>query len=172
MTEIHITDDHRQALHADNGKPLEVVDPFTQRRYVLLPREQYEHMRSHLPPPLQPASPPTPAPTPEAKPLRQRIRDLPLPPEVAAVAKRWCKELGYWGKMDLREKEEQLKLQHYYGGMWIACLETEEGLVVVAAAECLSDPVFDQQLSFLTAEERRRRTIERPRRLFDTVSEI
>ena len=44
MTEIELTDAQRQALQAEPGKPLVVVDPATQRRYVLLEREQYERV--------------------------------------------------------------------------------------------------------------------------------
>ena len=92
---------------------------------------------------------------PPGKPLRQRIRDLPTPPEVAEAAKAYCKRLGFWGKKARLEMEEQMKLQHYYAGKWIKCMWTDEGPVVVAAAEDLSDPLFDEQLSFLTPEERR-----------------
>jgi hypothetical protein len=68
--------------------------------------------------------------------------------------------------------EEQMKLQHCFGGKWIAFLRTEEGPVVVAAADDLNDPAFDQQLSFLTAEERRSVVIDSPTRLSDEESEI
>jgi hypothetical protein len=44
MTEIELTDAQRQALQAAPGKPVDVVDPATQRRYVLLDREQYERL--------------------------------------------------------------------------------------------------------------------------------
>jgi len=44
MTEIELTDAQRQALQAAPGKPVEVVDPATRRRYVLLEREQYEQL--------------------------------------------------------------------------------------------------------------------------------
>ena len=53
-----------------------------------------------------------------------------------------------------------------------AYLATDEGPVVVAAVDSLSDPAFDRQLSFLTPDERRRRIITSPVRLFDTESEL
>lgn len=48
MTEIELTDAQRQALQAEPGKPVEVVDPATRRRYVLLEREQYDRVRPWL----------------------------------------------------------------------------------------------------------------------------
>ncbi len=44
MTEIELTDAQRQALQAEQGKPVDVVDPATRRRYVLLERELYERV--------------------------------------------------------------------------------------------------------------------------------
>jgi hypothetical protein len=175
MAAIELTDAQRQALHAEQGTPIEVVDPATQQRYVLVAREQYERLRSLMEggaqPPSSPSSP-APATTAEIKPMRQRVRDLPLPAAVAAEAQRYCKRLGLWGAASRRQMEEQMKLQHYYGGKWIAYLRTEEGPVVVAAADSLREPSFDQQLSFLTADERRSALIDSPSRLFDDQSEI
>src|ERR1700758_1168820 len=48
MALIELTDSQRQTLEAQQGKPVDVVDPATQQRYVLLDREQYEHMRTLL----------------------------------------------------------------------------------------------------------------------------
>src|SRR5882672_1802892 len=48
MTTIELTDDQQQALQAEQGKPLDVVDPATKQRYVLLAQEQYERVRSLL----------------------------------------------------------------------------------------------------------------------------
>jgi hypothetical protein len=44
MTTIELTDAQRQALQAERGQPVDVLDPATQQRYVLLAREQYERM--------------------------------------------------------------------------------------------------------------------------------
>jgi hypothetical protein len=166
MTPVVLTDEQRQALQAERGNPVEVVDPATQERYVLLTREQFERLN---PPP----APATAAGGPRGgKPLRQAIRDLPLPPEVAAEAIRYCKRLGLWRARYRRQMEEQMKLQHYYGGLWIAYLRTDVGSVVVAAAESLNDPLFDEQLSFLTPEERRAAVIDSPPQLFDEQSAI
>jgi len=45
---IELTEEQRQALQAEQGTPLDVVDPATQQRYVLLAREQYERVRALL----------------------------------------------------------------------------------------------------------------------------
>ena len=45
---VELTDQQRQALQADRGKPLDMVDPATSRRYVLLAQEEYERVRSLL----------------------------------------------------------------------------------------------------------------------------
>jgi hypothetical protein len=51
MTEIELTETQRQALQAEPGYPVDVLEPATPRRYVLLAREQdeqYERMRALL----------------------------------------------------------------------------------------------------------------------------
>lgn len=45
---IELTDEQRLALQAEPGKPVDVVDPSTSQRYVLIAREQYEQVRSLL----------------------------------------------------------------------------------------------------------------------------
>ena len=50
MTTIELTDDQRQALQAEQGKPIDVVDPATHQRYVLIACEQYERVRALLEP--------------------------------------------------------------------------------------------------------------------------
>src|ERR1700722_15035320 len=48
MSNIELTDGQRRALQAEQGNLMDVVDPASNRRYVLLPREQYDQMRSQL----------------------------------------------------------------------------------------------------------------------------
>ena len=48
MIEIELNDVQRQALQADRSRPLAVVDPATQRRYVLIACEEYERVRPFL----------------------------------------------------------------------------------------------------------------------------
>jgi len=47
---IELTDSQRQALRADRARPVDVVDPATKERYVLLAREEYERVQSFLGP--------------------------------------------------------------------------------------------------------------------------
>jgi hypothetical protein len=175
MSSIELTDTQRQVLQRERGNPVQVVDPASQERYVLLAWEHYERVRSLLeavPHSAAPAAAPRPSLPAGVGAPRQRIRDLPLPPEVAAQAKHYCKQLGWRGAASLRQVEEQMKLQYYYGGKWIALRQTDEGPLVVAVAESLRDPSFDRQLSSLTPDERRHLRYSSPPRLFDTESEI
>jgi hypothetical protein len=48
MATIELTDAQRQALQAERGQPVDVLDPATRQRYVLLAREQYERMCARL----------------------------------------------------------------------------------------------------------------------------
>jgi hypothetical protein len=48
MTEIELTNEQRQALQTERGKPVDVVDPATHERYVLLARELYDRVRDVL----------------------------------------------------------------------------------------------------------------------------
>jgi hypothetical protein len=175
---LELTEQQRQAVEGSKGlEPVEVVDPASNRAYVLLARDLYERVRHLLERqerPVEAAARPEPAPEPPevVRPLRQRMRDLPMPPAVATFAVQWGKQIGLFGRKGRQDLEDQLKLQHYYGGMWIAYLRTKEGPVVVAAADSLNNPSFDRQLSFLTADERRRKILSSPPVLFDEQSEI
>jgi hypothetical protein len=40
-----ITDQQREAIAAQGNRPVEVVDPQSNRLYVLISREQYEHVK-------------------------------------------------------------------------------------------------------------------------------
>jgi|SRR5947209_7321635 len=56
MSPIELTEEQRRRIEAEPGRPVEVVNPATNRVYVLLAREQYEKVRSLL------VSPPVPPP--------------------------------------------------------------------------------------------------------------
>lgn len=45
---LHLTEQQRQAIEAQQGRPVEVVDPHTRQTYVLIAREQYERVRALL----------------------------------------------------------------------------------------------------------------------------
>jgi hypothetical protein len=173
---IHLTEQQRQAIAAHRGQPVEIVDPNTDRAYVLLARERYDRVR-HLLDQLEGHTEPSegggpPPPVDEGRPLRQSLRELALPPAVAQFARQWCQRLGLVGSKARQDVEERLKLQHYYGGRWVAYLRTDRGPVVVAVADSLDDPEFDRQLARLTSDERRAAVLESPPRLFDERSEV
>ena len=48
MTTIELTNEQSQALVAEGGKPLNLVDPATMQRYVLIAQEQYERVQELL----------------------------------------------------------------------------------------------------------------------------
>jgi hypothetical protein len=174
MIEIELTIEQRRVLQAGPSRPVDVVDPATRQRYVLLAREQYERVRSlvegssgQAPPPAASA-----APSPEqGEPPRVRLRDLPTPAEVAEDAERWCKKYDWGGKASRRGVEEQLKLQYYYGGQAIYLLRSPEGPVVLPIPERYRNTP-DLRYVLLTAEERSRASSTIPPRWRDTISEI
>ncbi len=167
---LELTAQQGQAIEQKGSEPVEFVDRASSRVYVLLAREQDALVKALLPQASaneegRDSSPPCSQR--EAKPLRQRVKDLPTPQVLATFAQKWCSHLGLIGRKARQDLAEQLKLQHYYGGGWIAYLRSEEGPVVVAVADSLHDPSFDQQLSYLTEEERRGAIISSPPVLFD-----
>jgi hypothetical protein len=56
MNAIELTDEQRRVLERERGKPVDVIDPATQQRYVLLAQEQFARIRSLL----EESSPPLP----------------------------------------------------------------------------------------------------------------
>lgn len=48
MNSIELTEEQHRQVAAGQDQPIEVVDPVTQRTYVLLARSQYELMRSQV----------------------------------------------------------------------------------------------------------------------------
>jgi hypothetical protein len=147
-----LTEQQRQAIQEHPDGPVEVVDRANNRLYVLLPREQYNAIVQALP---KQAAPQAEAQErPPVQPLRQRLNDLPTPPEVTERARQRCKELGliFWRRSRLAQEEERFKLEYYYGGQWIGYIQTKEGKIIVAAGSL--DEAFDEQLAYLSPEER------------------
>ncbi len=173
MAEIQLSDEQRRAVQANPGKPVDVVDPATQRGYVLLARELYERVRPLLeggPGPATVAAP-VPAPAPEGPPPRVRLRDLPMPPEVAAVFRERCRTLPLFWRKQKQEEEDQLKLQHYFGGQPVYVVRTPEGPVVIPIEERYWGTP-DLRYVLLTPEERAQACYGILPRLFDTVNEV
>src|SRR5947208_14048697 len=90
---IELSDEQEQAIN--QGRPVEIVDPATNRAYVVI--EKIEAAPAGLPAgPMaaaaaeQAATAPS-APTGACTLRRQRLADLPTPPEVAGEAARSCK---------------------------------------------------------------------------------
>src|SRR5438034_8876835 len=91
---IELTDGQRRALQDEQGKPVDVVDPATNQRYVLLAQAQYELVWTLLEQP----SPPTPlAPRVQIPPLMLKSmqafwRDL---PELLKLKSKNCQWVAY-----------------------------------------------------------------------------
>jgi len=88
--------------------------------------------------------------------MRQRLCDLPIPPEVAEEAKQYIAKLhmgGWGGVAHRRDILEDMLLQYYYGGNWVGYLRSPQGKVVVAVG--MLDEAFNRQLDALSPEERR-----------------
>src|SRR5438034_1541466 len=48
MTPIHLTEEQRRLVEAEQGRPVDVLDPSTNRTYVLIAREQFVRMQELL----------------------------------------------------------------------------------------------------------------------------
>jgi len=51
MPPIHLTEEQRRLVEAEQGRPVDVLDPSTNRTYVLIARDQFERVRELLDPP-------------------------------------------------------------------------------------------------------------------------
>jgi hypothetical protein len=155
---IELTPEQRQSLQAHPDLPVEVIDPATQRRYVLVAREQFDRLQpAPEPPQLERRS------TRPAAPLNipQRLEDLPTPPELLEEARRYQRKLSLYGKKWLQEIVEEMKLQYYYGGWFIRVLPTPKGRVVVALHRG-DDEEYQRQVEALTPEQRQQAVVTTP----------
>jgi hypothetical protein len=174
MSIIELTDNQRQALQVERGRPIELVDPETQQRYVLLAREQYERVRDVLEEcPVNGSS--TPISSANAVQSdhaeRVRLRELPTPAEVIEEGKRWCKKYGYWGKKSRRDVEERMKLQYYFGGKAVYVVHSAEGAIVIPITDRFKNKAGLRYI-LLTPAERSHACLETPSPWHETVSEI
>jgi hypothetical protein len=167
MNEIELTDVQRQALQARQGKAVDLVDPTTQQRYVLLAQEHYERVRTLMEQDMPPAVSSPVSTTQEEQPARVRLRDLPTPPEVLDEVERCCKKYA-WNR---QEVEEQLKLQYYYGGQAVYRVRSSEGSIIIPIPERYRDTP-DLRYVLLTPQERSCACLEIPTPWRETTSEI
>ncbi len=163
---IELTDQQEQAVK--QGRPVEIVDPASERTFVVIARELYDGV--HPPSAASPAAPISPAAAAshgEVKPQRVRLNELPTPPEVVAEAKECCRKYGW----QQRGVEEELKLQYYFGGQSIYLLRTPEGLVVIPIEERYKGTPGLRDL-LLTPAEKYQAVRDCPSPWNDTVSQI
>jgi hypothetical protein len=66
-------------------------------------------------------------------PTRVVLKDLETPPALAEAIEEACKHFGFRSPRDRLYIEEELKLQYYYGGRDVACIETGDGRAILAA---------------------------------------
>ena len=155
---LRLTEDQHQLVEAAGGQPVDVLDPPTNRAYVLLPAELYPAIRAVLRVP----EVPRPALPPEAEwgePMRIKLRGLPTPPEVAESARQYAKKLMFWpSRSFIQELEDEAKLSYYFGGWAAVTLKSKEGPIVVAVGSVASE-AFGRQLEAFTPEERRQKCI-------------
>src|SRR5689334_17295057 len=128
---IHLTDDQRQVLQAGHGHPIDVIDPATQRRYVLLAREQYERIRPLLE---EGTEDPQPGPA------------LDIPPGILRSQQAFWRDLPEL----LKDKKNQ--------GKWV-CYHGEERLGIATSAapllrECLRRGLRDDEYDLDVIEPR------------------
>lgn len=167
---MQLTEEQQQLVEAAHGQPVEFVDPRSQRRYVLVPAELYHRPDPRLAAEEVPRSalPPEVA---RGEPLRIKLRELPMPSEVAARARRRCKELGLRLRRSVQELEDELQFQYYFGGQYIGYLKSKHGPIIVAAGRLASES-FRSQLDAVPFEERRKVIKWLPPVWNDTVSEL
>ena len=150
---MRLTEEQQQLVEAARGQPVELVDPRSQRRYVLVPAELY-----HRPDPgLSADDVPRSALPPEVargEPLRIKLRALPLPPEAAERVRRCCKRLGLWRRKYIQGIEDEAKFSYYFGGQAVVTLRSKDGPIIVAAGHPDSE-AFGRQLDALPSDERR-----------------
>jgi hypothetical protein len=150
---MQLTPEQHQFVAAAQGKPVEVIDPQTQQTYVLLPAEMYQRVRGFVEARVEQGQRcEKQGEAPVAQPMRVRLRELAMPPEVAAEVKKHCRKLGLWRQKYVAEVEDSLKIQYYFGGKYIAYLRSDAGPLIVAAG--LLDEAFDAQLAHLRPQER------------------
>jgi hypothetical protein len=103
--------------------------------------------------------------------MRVSVRNLPLTDELTREIQAQRRRLGVWRRKYVQEMEDELKLRYYFGGKYVAYLTSEHGPVVVAAGQ-LESAAFDEQLAWLSPEERQRAVLDAVDRWNDQTSLI
>jgi hypothetical protein len=159
---IELTPEQTQAVQDHPEGPIAVVDPTSQREYVLMSREQYDQLQG---------SPLIKHPAGRTPPVPQRLADLPTPPEVAEEARRQYAQRRWWDRRSLNDFENAFKLQYYYGGHWICYLRSKQGLEIVIVHNG-DDEEFHRQYRALSPEQRVRAACMCPRVWKDDTTEL
>lgn len=163
---MQLTEEQHRLIEAAGGQPIDVVDPQSNRAYILVPAELYQRVRVAFPEVAMP-----PAREARKEPHLGKLRDLPLPPDVAEEARRYCKQLGLWGRKYIQEVEDELMFQYYFGGEYVVYLRSKDGPIVVAAGRLESEE-FGRQLDAVPSEYRRKVVYLLPSVWKDTASEL
>jgi hypothetical protein len=89
------------------------------------------------------------------------VRDLPLPPEVAARLDAYCKKARIRRASERQVLEEEYKIQYHFDGLSVANLRTPEGAKIISAGDVESEE-FWRPLEALSREERCRTLVYTP----------
>jgi hypothetical protein len=152
---MKLTEEQHQLVEAAKGQPVDVIDPQSNRAYVLVPAELFQRIRPAVHEEEVPGAnmPPEAA---RGEPMRIKLRELPMPEEAAARVRRHCKNLGFWRRRYIQGVEDQVKLSYYFGGLAVVTVPSKDGPVIIAAGRPESEE-FGRQLNALSPEERRQR---------------
>src|SRR5436305_8528363 len=84
--------------------------------------------------------------------LPVRVKDLPVPPDLAVEIEQYCARRGWFRKRDREQVAEEIKFQYYFGGNCVAYQATPEGRIVLAVGR-MDSAEFWKVLHALSREE-------------------
>jgi hypothetical protein len=150
---MKLTEEQHQLVEAAKGQPVDVIDPQSNRAYVLVSAELFERIRPAVHEEAVPGAH-MPAEAARGEPMRIKLRELPTPEEVAERVRRHCKKLGLWRRRYVQPMEDEVKLSYYFGGLTVVTVPSKDGPIVVAAGWPDTEE-FGRQLDALPPDERR-----------------